>query len=119
MIVECLFVLPPMASSARCLLRNDSSGIIADMDQTSEAIFSLRPVNFHYREELDPTKMAQFGLIAEEVGQINPDLVARDDKGEIYPVRFDAVNAILLSESQKEHRTVEEQGAIIAQMKNK
>ena len=64
-------------------------------------------MTFNYKS--DNTNTPQFGLIAEEVAQVNPDLVVRDDKGEIYTVRYDAVNAMLLNEFLKEHRQVEEQ----------
>ena len=72
-------------------------------------------MTFHYKS--DSTGTAQFGLIAEEVAKVNPDLVVRDEKGEIYTVRYDAVNAMLLNEFLKEHRTVQEQKATIAQLK--
>jgi hypothetical protein len=85
---------------------------IKPMDQTSEAILALKPVTFHYKS--DSTGTAQFGLIAEEVAKVNPDLVVRDDDGEIYTVRYDAVNAMLLNEFLKEHRKNEEQEATIA-----
>ena len=85
------------------------------MDQTSEAILGLKPVTFHYKS--DSTGTPQFGLIAEEVAKVNPDLVVRDENGEIYTVRYDAVNAMLLNEFLKEHRKVEEQEATIAQLK--
>jgi hypothetical protein len=75
------------------------------MDQTSEAILSLKPVTFHYKSDASGTP--QFGLIAEEVAAVNPDLIVRDEKGEIYTVRYDAVNAMLLNEFLKEHRKVE------------
>ena len=81
---------------------------IAAMDKKSEAILALHPVTFRYKQELDPNGTAQFGLIAEEVAKVNPDLVTRDDKGEIYSVRYEAVNAMLLNEFLKEHRKVEE-----------
>jgi len=77
------------------------------MDQASEAILALKPVTFHYKS--DKTNRPEFGLIAEEVAEINPDLVVRDENGEIYTVRYDAVNAMLLNEFLKEHHTVEEQ----------
>ena len=77
------------------------------MDQTSEAILSLKPVTFHYKSDSKGTP--QFGLIAEEVAKVNPDLVVRDENGEIYTVRYEAVNAMLLNEFLKEHRKVEEQ----------
>jgi hypothetical protein len=69
---------------------------------------------FHYREEIDPGGTPQFGLIAEEVEEVNPDLIVRDDEGKAYTVRYDAVNAMLLNEFLKEHKKVEEQGATIA-----
>ena len=87
---------------------------IADMGTTSEALFSLRPVSFHYKEEFESKGIPQFGLIAEEVAKICPDLVVRDAKGEIYSVRYEAVNAMLLNEFLKEHRKNEQQGATIA-----
>ena len=77
------------------------------MDSASEAILALRPVTFHYKTDARHTP--QFGLIAEEVGQIDPDLVVRDQSGEISTVRYDAVNAMLLNEFLKEHRKVEQQ----------
>jgi trimeric autotransporter adhesin len=80
---------------------------IKPMDKTSEAILSFKPVSFHYKSDNKGT--AQFGLIAEEVAKVNPDLVVRDRNGEIYSVRYEAVNAMLLNEFLKEHRTVQEQ----------
>ena len=85
------------------------------MDNSSEAILGLKPVTFHYKTDKQNTP--QFGLIAEEVAKVNPDLVVRDDNGEIYTVRYEAVNAMLLNEFLKEHRKVEEQEAIIAQQR--
>ena len=85
---------------------------IKPMDQTSEVIHALKPVTFHYKS--DNTGTPQFGLIAEEVAEANPDLVVRDENGQIYTVRYDAVNAMLLNEFLKEHRHVQEQDAIIA-----
>jgi hypothetical protein len=81
---------------------------IKPMDKTSEAILALKPVTFHYKKELDPKGISQFGLVAEEVEKVNPDLVARDAKGEVYTVRYEAVNAMLLNEFLKEHAKVEE-----------
>ena len=75
---------------------------IKPMDKASEAILALKPVTFHYKS--DKTNTPQFGLIAEQVAEINPDLVVRDENGEIYTVRYDAVNAMLLNEFLKEHR---------------
>jgi len=79
------------------------------MDKASEAILALKPVTFHYKQELDPDGVPQFGLVAEEVEKVNPDLVARDAEGKAYTVRYEAVNAMLLNEFLKEHRTVQEQ----------
>ena len=83
---------------------------IKPMDKASEAILALKPVTFRYKQELDPEGIPQFGLVAEEVEKVNPDLVARDDEGKPYTVRYEAVNAMLLNEFLKEHRKVEELG---------
>ena len=72
------------------------------MDKVSEAILALKPVTFHYRNGSKST--SNFGLIAEAVAKVNPDLVVRDADGEIYTVRYDAVNAMLLNEFLKEHK---------------
>jgi predicted RNase H-like nuclease (RuvC/YqgF family) len=77
------------------------------MDKASEAIVRLKPVTFRYKHDLDPTGVPQFGLVAEDVEKVNPDLVARDDQGKPYTVRYEAVNAMLLNEFLKEHRKVE------------
>ena len=77
------------------------------MDAASEALLALRPVTFRYKPELDKAGIPQYGLVAEEVAEVNPDLVVRDEKGEIYTVRYEAVNAMLLNEFLKEHRKVE------------
>jgi len=77
------------------------------MDKASEAILALKPVTFRYKKELDPTGIPQFGLVAEQVEKVNPDLVARDEQGKPYTVRYEAVNAMLLNEFLKEHRKVE------------
>src|SRR5436305_10927355 len=79
---------------------------IKPMDKTSESILALKPVSFRYKVHKDATP--QFGLIAEQVAQVNPDLVVRDKNGEIYTVRYEAVNAMLLNEFLKEHREVQE-----------
>ncbi|PYL83162.1 MAG: hypothetical protein DMF21_00195 [Verrucomicrobia bacterium] len=82
---------------------------IKPMDKASEAILALKPVTFHYKKELDPDGIPQFGLVAEEVEKVDPDLVARDAKGKVYTVRYEAVNAMLLNEFLKEHRMVQQQ----------
>ena len=91
---------------------------IHSMDRASEAILALKPVTFRYKQEIDPEGTPQFGLVAEEVEKVNPDLVARDEKGKVYTVRYDAVNAMLLNEFLKEHRKVQEQEATITQVKS-
>ncbi len=80
---------------------------IEPMKKASEALLSLEPVTFRYKKELDPQGIPQFGLVAEDVAKIDPDLVARDDQGKPYSVRYEAVNAMLLNEFLKEHRKVE------------
>jgi len=97
-------------ASSSVRFKND----VAMMGNASESILSLKPVTFHYKS--DQTRTAQFGLIAEEVAKINPDLVIRDAKGELYTVRYDAVNAMLLNEFLKEHRKNEEQEVTIASL---
>jgi len=96
---------------------------IKPMDKSSEAILALKPVTFHYKN--DKTGTPQFGLIAEEAAEVNPDLVVRDDHGEIYTVRYEAMNAMLLNEFLKEHkafleeqRKVQKQEATIGQLKS-
>ena len=84
------------------------------MDKTSEAILGLQPVTFRYKHELDPDGIPQFGLVAEQVEKVDPDLVARDDQGKPYTVRYEAVNAMLLNEFLKEHRKVEELESTVA-----
>jgi hypothetical protein len=74
---------------------------IKPMDKASEVILALKPVTFHYKKELDPDGTPQFGLVAEQVAKVNPDLVARDDQGKAYTVRYEAVNAMLLNEFLK------------------
>ena len=91
---------------------------VKPMDKASEVIHSLRPVTFRYKHELDPDRIPQFGLLAEQVEKVSPDLVARDEQGKPYTVRYEAVNAMLLNEFLKEHRKVERlEGAIAQQQK--
>jgi uncharacterized coiled-coil protein SlyX len=91
---------------------------IKPMDKTSEMILALKPVTFRYKKEVDPKGISQFGLVAEEVEKVNPDLVARDEEGKVYSVRYEAVNAMLLNEFLKEHRKVDEQQATITELKS-
>src|SRR6202040_1200546 len=95
--------LGTMTSSAR--FKNE----IKPMDNASKALYSLKPVSFRYKKEIDPASTPQLGLVAEEVEKVNPDLVVRDKDGKPYSVRYDQVNAMLLNEFLKEHKTVEEQ----------
>ena len=82
---------------------------IQPMDKASEAILALKPVTFRYKKELDPKGIPQFGLVAEQVEKVDPELVAKDSDGKPYSVRYEAVNAMLLNEFLKEHRTVAEE----------
>ena len=88
------------------------------MEKASEAIFSLQPVTFRYKKELDPKGIPQFGLVAEEVAKISPDLVACDDQGKPFTVRYEEVNAMLLNEFIKAHRKIEEQSVLIARQQS-
>jgi len=91
---------------------------IKPMDKVSEAILALQPVTFRYKHELDPAGIPQFGLVAEQVEKVNPDLVARDNHGKPYTVRYEAVNAMLLNEFLKEHRQIQELKATVVQLKS-
>jgi hypothetical protein len=81
---------------------------IKPMDKASEAILALKPVTFRYKEEIDPERLQQFGLVAEEVEKVNPALVTRDGDGKVFTVRYEAINAMLLNEFLKEHRKMEQ-----------
>jgi hypothetical protein len=89
---------------------------IKPIDKASEAILALKPVTFHYKKELDPERIQQFGLVAEDVEKVNPDLVARDVDGNPFTVRYDQVNAMLLNEFLKEHKKVEQLEGTIASL---
>jgi hypothetical protein len=96
---------------------------IKPMDKASEVVYALKPVTFRYRKELDPQGVQQWGLVAEDVQRVNPDLVALDKEGKPYSVRYDQVNAMLLNEFLKEHkafvaeqRKTQQQGATIARL---
>jgi hypothetical protein len=90
---------------------------IKPMERASEALFALKPVTFRYKKGIDPRGIPQFGLVAEDVETVNPDLVVRDKEGKVNTVRYEAVNAMLLNEFLKEHRKVEEQEGTITQLK--
>ena len=89
------------------------------MELSSEALYALKPVTFRYKKEFDPQGILQFGLVAEEVEAVNPDLVVRDKAGKPYSVRYDQVNAMLLNEVLKEHKKVEAQHTNITQLNSK
>jgi trimeric autotransporter adhesin len=90
---------------------------IKPMGRASEALFALKPVTFRYKKGIDPASRSQFGLVAEDVEAVDPDLVVRDKEGKAYSVRYEQVNAMLLNEFLKEHRKNEQQEAMIAQLK--
>ena len=100
--------LGTMTSSAR--VKDD----IRPIGKASEAILALKPVSFRYRKEIDPERIPQFGLLAEEVERVNPDLVIRDAEGRPQTVRYEQINAMLLNEFLKEHRKVEKLEATVA-----
>jgi hypothetical protein len=89
---------------------------IQPMDRSSETLFALKPVTFRYKKDADPSEALSFGLIAEDVAQVSPELITRDEEGKPQTVRYEAVNAMLLNEFLKEHRMVQEQGAMIAEL---
>jgi uncharacterized coiled-coil protein SlyX len=89
---------------------------IKPMDKASEAILALKPVTFHYKKDIEPQGVPQFGLVAEDVEKVNPDLVVRDGEGKVNTVRYEAVNAMLLNEFLKEHRKVQQQEATITEL---
>jgi len=90
---------------------------IKPMDKASEALFALKPVTFRYKGDIDPEHVKIFGLIAEEVAEVNPDLVVRNAKGEVDTIRFDSINAMLLNELLKEQRKLQGMEVIVAQQK--
>jgi hypothetical protein len=90
---------------------------IKPMEKASETLFALKPVTFRYKKEIDSAGIAQFGLVAEEVEKVNPDLVVRDKEGKPYSVRYEQVNAMLLNEFLKEHREVQELKTTVAQQR--
>jgi hypothetical protein len=86
------------------------------MDKASEALFALKPVTFRYKKGIDPQTIPQFGLVAEDVEEVNPDLVVRDKEGKVNTVRYEAVNAMLLNEFLKEHKKVEQLEGTLASL---
>jgi hypothetical protein len=90
---------------------------IKPMNKASEALFALKPVSYRFKKEIDQSQGLDYGLIAEEVAEVDPNLAIRDGKGQIEGVRYNAINAMLLNEFLKEHRTVEELQATVAQQR--
>src|SRR6266516_2536525 len=90
---------------------------IKPMEDASEALFALKPVTFRYKHDIDPDPAERFGLVAEEVEKVKPDLVVCDQEGRPNVVRYDSINAMLLNEFLKEHKKVDEQGATITELK--
>jgi hypothetical protein len=89
---------------------------IKPMDQASKAVLALRPVSFCYKKEIDPDRIQQFGLLAEEVEKVDPELVIHDTEGKPYSVRYEAVNAMLLNEFLEEHKRVQERQVQITEL---
>ena len=91
---------------------------IQPMDRSSETLFALKPVTFRYKKDADPSQALSFGLIAEEVAQVSPELITRDEEGKPQTVRYEAVNAMLLNEFLKEHKKNEVQATTIAELQS-
>ena len=89
---------------------------IKPMNEASDTLMELKPVTFRYKKQIDPDGIPQFGLVAEEVEKLNPDLVVRDKEGKPFSVRYDAVNAMLLNEFLKEHKKTEKLEATVASL---
>ena len=85
------------------------------MDKASEVLFALKPVTFHYKKDIDRAQSLDYGLIAEDVAKVDPNLAIRDKKGQIESVRYNAINAMLLNEFLKEHRKVAELESAVSQ----
>ena len=90
---------------------------IKPMDAVSEEILALEPVTFRYKEEIDPAKIPQFGLVAEDVEKVDPELVVHDEEGKPFTVRYDAVNAMLLNEFLKEHQKMERLETTVSELR--
>jgi uncharacterized coiled-coil protein SlyX len=91
---------------------------IQPMAKASEALYALKPVSFRYNKQYDTTQTIAFGLIAEEVAEVYPDLVGRNREGQPESVRYEQINAMLLNEFLKEHKKVGEQQATIGELKS-
>jgi hypothetical protein len=107
----------PVQTRVACMSSAKFKRNIRDMGQTSSALMALRPVSFRYKAKIDPAGVARFGLVAEEVERVMPELVVYDENQQLYGVRYDAVNAMLLNEVQKQHALVAEQKKVLAQQR--
>jgi hypothetical protein len=105
---ESYFPPSPNDSPLEYIQRLNEERVVLPMDKASEAIFPVQPVTFRYKKALDPEALPQFGLVAEQVTKVDPDLVARDAEGKPFTVRYEEINAMLLNEFLKEHRKVED-----------
>src|SRR5262249_28725320 len=90
---------------------------IRPMDQSSEALYALKPVTFRYKKEIDPEAKSQFGLVAEDVEKVNPDLIVHNKEGNTSSLRYDEGNAMWHNKFHKEHKTVQQKGKTTAQLK--
>jgi hypothetical protein len=90
---------------------------IRDIGAESDGLMSLRPVAFRYKHEIDPSGLAQYGLIAEEVAEIYPELVVYDAEGRPETIRYQLLDPLLLSEIQKQRRSIDSQRAEIEDLK--
>ena len=91
---------------------------IESMGDASESLYALKPVTFRYNGDIDPAHVKMFGLIAEDVAQVSPELAVRNAEGEVIAIRSDSINAMLLNEFLKDHRKVEQQGATIRDLRS-
>ncbi len=91
---------------------------IKAMDKASETLFALEPVTFRYKKQIDPKQHLDYGLLAEDVAKLNPELAIRNGKGEIESLNYGAIYAMMLNEFLKEHKKVAEQQATIAELKS-
>jgi hypothetical protein len=91
---------------------------IKSMDSASEKLYRLKPVTFRYKKEINARQSLEYGLVAEDVADVDPDLAIRNKDGEIENVRYTAVNAMLLNEFLKEHSKVQEQESTIEELKS-
>jgi hypothetical protein len=115
--------IPVYVTSGGRLGTNTSSGRfkvdVRDIAAGSEGLMSLRPVAFRYKPELDPSRLPQYGLIAEEVAEIYPELVVYDEEGRPEAIRSQLLQPLFLNELQKQRRTIDAQRAELDELKAK